>query len=698
VGLLRCRLDHRLGPGDGPVPRSAAILQGRTDRWRRQGLRRTHKVAVIAGSVVAILALAAIAFFRPSSEWTADVAPAASVAPDHWTTGDKDAIGTAYGRQSNVWFTASHGTLADLLYPTVDADNLRQFGFLVTDGQTFLFDAATQGVVTSRVTDDRALTYETSVSGACFNLVSQFATDSERPAVVVKGSLRSSCASSASLKVYGYLVPHLGGTGAGQTAFFEGSRAYVDKKGVWLAIGGDMAGAERTAGYLGHGDGYDQLHQDRVTNRYRQAGPGRVTLTWQLNEHASTWTTFLAFGPSRSTADAALDATMKQGATAVFAAYREGWRHYAAGLVPFVGAMPMFFHSAEVIKMAEDKLHRGAIVASLAVPWGDVVTDDAIDVGYRKVWPRDLYHAANGLLAAGDVATASDVLRFMGRQQQADGSMPQNTDLEGKPVWTGQQLDETADAILLAARLSGKASGPDVANAADYIVANGPATQQERWEEASGYSPATIAAEIAALRAASSMGGVHASTWLNIAARWDASLESWTFTHTGRLGGGYYLRISPDGKPDSAEPIDIANGGGVWDQREIVDPSFLELVRLGVRQPTDPRILTTLRVVDANAAGHRYPHDGYGEKNAGSAPPGQGHLWPLLSLERDVYDVMAGLKPPAFEASDDGLIGEQVWEDTGLPTGSARPLVWAHAEYIILAKAIATGAVDDRPA
>jgi glucoamylase len=416
-------------------------------------------------------------------------------------------------------------------------------------------------------------------------------------------------------------------------------------------------------------------------------------------------------GPSRAAADAALDATMKKGAAGAFAAYREGWRHYAAGLTAFVGATPMFFHSAEVIKMAEDKLHPGAIVSSLAVPWGDVATDDAIDVGYRKVWPRDLYHAANGLLAAGDVATATDVLRFMGKQQQADGSMPQNTDLEGKPVWTGQQLDETADAILLAARLSGKASGPDVAHAADYIVANGPATQQERWEEASGYSPATIAAEIAALRAASRVGGVHASTWLSTAARWDASLESWTFTHTGALGSGYYLRISPDGKPDSAEPIDIANGGGVWDQREIVDPSFLELVRLGVRQPDDPRILGTLKVVDANdsyatgrgIAWYRYPHDGYGEKNPGSAPPGQGHPWPLLSMERAVYTVLARDRgiltlPVVGIEQPDELIGEQVWEDTGLPTGSARPLVWAHAEYIVLAKAIATGAVDDRPA
>ena len=665
---------------------------------------------------MAALALAAIVYFRPSGEWTADVAPAANIGPDHWTTGDKDAIGTAYGRQSNVWFTATHGTLADVLYPTVDVDNLRQLGLLVTDGSTFFFDAATQGVVTSKVIDERALTYELRVTDPAhnFTLITKIATDPDRPVVMVNAQLLGE---GEQFAVYAYLVPHLGGSGAGQTAFFDGSRGYVSKKGLWLAAGGDMAD-DRTAGYLGHGDGFDQLHRDRLTNRYRQAGPGRVTLTWGLSHHMSFWTTALAFGPTRAAADAALDATLAKGTKAVFDAYRDGWYAYARGLTLGSGFNPMGYHSAEVIKMAEDKLHPGAIVASLALPWGDTATDDSPDVGYRKVWPRDLYHAANGLLAAGDVATARDVFSFMGKQQQADGGMPQNTDLQGRPVWTGQQLDETADAILLSARLGTGAVGPSIFGLADYIARQGPATQQERWEEASGYSPATIAAEIAALRAAArwAQGYGHddwASSWRSTAARWDASLESWTFTHTGPLGPGYYLRVSPDGKPDTAEPIHIANDGGVWDQREIVDPSFLELVRLGVRKPDDPRILATLQVilsqVQVRFGGYqlfyRYPHDGYGEKNAGSAPPGQGHPWPLLSGEAGVYAFLAA-KPGMSLAYRDELVAlagteellsEQVWEATGLPTGSARPLVWAHAEFLILNEAITAGKVTDFP-
>ena len=122
------------------------------------------------------------------------------------------------------------------------------------------------------------------------------------------------------------------------------------------------------------------------------------------------------------------------------------------------------------------------------------------------------------------------------------------------------------------------------------------------------------------------------------------------YIDTNPLGSGYYLRISADGHPTADEPLTIANGGGTFDQRLIVDPSFLELVRLGIRPPADPRIRSTLAVLDAVDRGdsrsgsgwYRYPHDGYGESTLGGPPDGHGHLWPLLSGERGVYAVLAG--------------------------------------------------------
>src|SRR5216683_3046045 len=154
--------------------------------------------------------------------------------PDRWTSGNKDAIGTALGPASKVWFSAVHGTIADLLYPTVDHDNLRQFGFLVTDGAGFFFDASQQGIATSRVTDDRALTYELRVDDPVhhFSIVTEVATDPSGPVVLVRTHLTGD---RSRLHLYAYLVPHLDGSGAGQNAFFDANRGYISKGQTWLA-------------------------------------------------------------------------------------------------------------------------------------------------------------------------------------------------------------------------------------------------------------------------------------------------------------------------------------------------------------------------------------------------------------------------------------------------------------------------------
>ncbi|HET9782767.1 MAG TPA: glycoside hydrolase family 15 protein [Candidatus Dormibacteraeota bacterium] len=626
-------------------------------------------------------------------------APGPSAGTDVWTTGDKDAIGTAYERTSHIWFTAVHGAIADVLYPTVDQDNVRQFGYLVTDGKSFLFDETKDGVASSRVTDHRVLVYETTVRDPKhgFALVHDFATDPSRSVLLERSRITGK---TAGLHVYAYLVPHLRDNGLGQSAGFDGAVGWVTSNGRWLAAGGAGSGPH-VAGFIRRDDGLIQLSHYQLTRQYLTAGDGRVSLTWEVPS-TREWTDGIALSSTRTGAEDMLRASLDLGFDQVFKQYLDGWARYAQGLDDLGGqATDLWFHSVEVIKMSEDKAHPGAIVASLALPWGDQVEDLPVDVGYRKVWPRDLYHAARALLAAGDVATALDVARFMLLQQRSDGEMPQNTDISGTPIWPGRQLDETADAILISAlfaQMLPSGERPNIQEAAAYIAAFGPTTQQDRWEENSGYSPSTLASEIVALRAAGMK---------DLAATWNAKLESWTYTSRG-----YYLRIAPSGQPDAIEDVVIANGGGVFQQQQILDPSFLELVRLGVRAASDRRIVATLTQTDdvvrvdvgSDPYFHRYPHDGYGERLPGGAAPGVGRAWPLLSGERGVYTVLAGgdaspyLRAMVDAAGSEELIPEQVWDSAPLaPTGSARPLVWAHAEYIILAKAVATGHVDDMP-
>ena len=168
--------------------------------------------------------------------------------------------------------------------------------------------------------------------------------------------------------------------------------------------------------------------------------------------------------------------------------------------------------SANAIKASEDKTFPGAIVASLASPWGQAISagdpQNTYFGSYREVFARDLYEAWTGLLADGDLATARDATLFLfNRQQQPDGSMPRNSLVNGKlaPDSFGTQLDEAAYPILMADQL-GLTDASLYANhikpAANFIAAHGPSFGVERWEEQSGYSPSTIAAEIAGLVAA----------------------------------------------------------------------------------------------------------------------------------------------------------------------------------------------------
>ena len=93
------------------------------------------------------------------------------------------------------------------------------------------------------------------------------------------------------------------------------------------------------------------------------------------------------------------------------------------------------------------------------------------------------------------------LLDYLWSVQKADGSFWQNTRVDGTPKWTTEQLDQTSLPIVLAWWLgrTGAADWAHVEQAADYIVANGPASDNERWENQSGYSPNTIATEIAGL-------------------------------------------------------------------------------------------------------------------------------------------------------------------------------------------------------
>jgi glucoamylase len=271
--------------------------------------------------------------------------------------------------------------------------------------------------------------------------------------------------------------------------------------------------------------------------------------------------------------------------------------------------------------------------------------------------------------------------------------------------------------------------------ASRFLLLEGPATVQDRWEEVAGYSPSTLAIGISALLCAADLiddAGDHATaTFIRDHADFvEANIERWTVTTDGTLVDGikrHYIRCKPD-TSDSADPnagtLVLANqapgGPYAYPAKDIVDAGFLELVRYGVRAAGDPLIEDSLRVVDAvlkvdtpgGPCWHRYNHDGYGQRADGTAYRnwGVGRLWPLLTGERGHYELAAGRSATTYVKAMEnfavgiGLIPEQIWDQEAIPekllykggpTGAAIPLLWAHAEYVKLVRSIADGRVFD---
>jgi glucoamylase len=401
----------------------------------------------------------------------------------------------------------------------------------------------------------------------------------------------------------------------------------------------------------------------------------------------------------------------------------------------------MYRLSRCVLLAHEDKVFQGAIVASMSIPWGETKGDQDLG-GYHLVWTRDLVHSATALLATGQASTPLRSLIWLAAIQRPDGSFPQNSWIDGTAYWSGLQLDQFAMPILLAWHLY-KRHAPHlftpralVGRAAERLILQGPVTSQDRWEENAGYSPSTLATVIAALACAGDwsreMGLTSAADFIFAYADWLAAhLEEWTVTTAGELVQGiprHYIRINPT-NPNAPDPhadpntamIQIANGGGLHPARNVVGGDFLCLVRYGIRHPNDPIMRDSIEVIDRvlkhdlpqGPGWRRYNHDGYGQKDDGSAfdGTGVGRCWPILTGERGHYELAAGRDPKPFIATienfsnEGGMLTEQVWDGDdlpharmkrGCPTGAAMPLCWSHAEYVSLVRSRHDGVCFDR--
>jgi len=530
---------------------------------------------------------------------------------------------------------------------------------------------------------------------------------------------------------------------------------FAQRADVCLAVACSVPWRKMSVGFVGASDGWQDLSQHyEMEWEYTRAENGNVALTGEIDLAACNGEFVLAigFGSNSFEAGQVAVSTLSEKYELVRERYVAHWKSWHSTLIPLDSPQrdrDLYRASMTVLRGHESKDLLGGTIASLSVPWGFNKGDDDLG-GYHLVWPRDLVQVAGGFLAAGAVIDALRVLRYLEATQEAEGNWAQNLWLNGEAYWNGVQMDETALPILLLDLVRRKAPDtieamdrwwPMVGKAAGYIVRNGPVTQQDRWEEDAGYSPFTLATEIAALLAAADVadlaGNADTAKFLRETAdSWNDNVERWCYAEDSDLArkfgvDGYYVRIAP---PETGSATGILQGlvpikNRVAEQSiesavHVISPDALALVRFGLRAPDDPRILNTVKVIDGllrvdfpqGPCWYRYNGDGYGEHEDGSPfdGTGVGRPWPLLTGERAHYEIAAGNRQSAESlmaalehfTESSRLIPEQVWDSSDLPhrelfrgkaTGAACPLVWAHAEYVKLRRSLLEGEIFDQP-
>ena len=718
-----------------------------------------------------------VAAWLPANTRAAD-APAGPGVASTWAPAAKEFLGTSMSDAARVYFTGAEGIVTEVFYPTLDKVQNVDTQFLVMDrtgswGADQAEERRQQQHEVSLI-NKRAMAWRviTTANNGTWRIAKEIFTDPDRNSLIQRVEFRTLEPGKTvqDYRVYVLNNPAIENTGGGgnssgaadnsRTLTYSGRTMLVasepNKRSAALAISlpwkTDNGIAKVSNGYVGRNDGWTDLFggaDDRTMDwHFDGCFRGNVAqMGWiDFGTTASSSVRFdvvLSFGENEEAAMAAAAATLASNLEAVRDRYIAQWVAYANGLDDQNGtADDQYYLAAMTLKTIQDKSN-GAMIAGAGTPWGESNGDDN-QGGYHLVWARDLFKFASALLAAGDTDSAKKAVDYLFHvQMQDDGRFPQNTYVDGTPYWNKTQMDEAAMPIILAWKLHQVAPldldnlWPRISKAAEFVARNGPRTEQDRWEEMSGYSPSTIAAEIAGLVCAADLAdaagdATAAAGFRKKADKWRNNVANWTFTTTGYHGNkNYYIRITANDDPNDDVRLAFENGAGTHGERYIVDGGFLELVRMGVMSPQDWTILESLPEYDSilkqtipgkGDTWFRYNYDGYGERNDGGSydkHSGRGRLWPIFTAERGIYEIERTGNPAAGKpylsalkalSSPAGFIPEQVWNKSanitgwqtttpaqyqpGTATRSIQPLSWAMGEYINLIAAMNRGKGD----
>jgi glucoamylase len=355
-----------------------------------------------------------------------------------WTHSNKAGVGTAYSVSSHLWFTIWDGIVTEVYYPTVDQPQLRDFQYLITDGKSFFHEEKRDLAIQMERISDHALGYRCINSDILgrYTITKEIIGDPHLACLLQRTSVTANnSAFLAELKLFALCAPHLEVGGAGNNGYItvaNGRRILMARKGTkWMAMGATVPFSHLSCGYVGASDGWTDLHNHFTMQwEFERASNGNIALTGELDlSETRDFTLGIAFGNSEHRAIANLLQSLGIPFDEHLVRYKEQWDEASPRLASLVNAsfdQGNLCHSSYSLLLAhEDKSFAGALIASLAIPWGEAKGDND-QGGYHLVWTRDMVNSATALLAAGNTATPLRALIYLAVAQHPDGGFAQN--------------------------------------------------------------------------------------------------------------------------------------------------------------------------------------------------------------------------------------------------------------------------------
>lgn len=653
----------------------------------------------------------------------------------NWSSAKKHQVGTSYDRTSLVWFTSADGILTESYFPTIDAAQIKDSQFLVTDGKSFFADEkhnTSHKTIVEGPSQVRHINQHTH-----FQISHRFFTVADKNIIVDEVEVTTY---RDGLEIYLLTNPALNNTGYHDNGYSSQNGFDFWEGGMNLYVRSTIGFSKTSIGYVGVGDGHLDLRTNfQLNNQNNYLENGNIAGTGKLNipNKAGVYKFYITYG-FETKEKLSKDTLAKERKN-----YINNWNTYFSKLKKptFLDKKEeeLYYRSMYTLKVHEDKLNPGALIASLSKPWGEDLYEypGVFTGGYHLVWPRDHYHVSLALLKSGDIKTPLSALGFLKRIQYKKGvwnyndervipkrgAFPQNAWTNLKEYWGGLQIDQVGYPIHLFYQVYQSVDkqtkawmlnefGEMVFLASEFIFKYGPWSAQERWEENFGISPSSFSVATSALKIATKL--FNDKKYENLANKWlftpRDNIHTWTFTENGQYGDGkYYVRVAgcdnylANWDPNNGAWCTVANSGQRVPMVAMLDQGFLKLNLLGLVPANDWRINASLQKVNKNirvqfkngfSGWYRYSFDAYGEEK-------RGRLWPLLSGEHGRYEVekyKIGLQDwktaevkinkilnsYSFFANDGLMIPEQVFEGSGEGTGAATPLAWSHAEFVKL--------------